>query len=65
MSLLVWNLERKALSYVEHLLTYLLLLRISEFTSVVGIPVAIASSEVALQICVTTARIKNYKLMIK
>ena len=38
---------------------------ISDFTSLVGVPVGIASSEVRLKICQIAAGIKNYMLIVK
>ena len=38
---------------------------ISECASLVGIPVGIAGSAVRLEICAITARIKNYKSIIR
>ena len=44
---------------------YLSTVSISTFTSLVVIPVSIASSAIGLKICVITARIEKYKSMIK
>ena len=38
---------------------------ISDFTSLVGIPIGITSSAIGLKICVITSAIKNYKSIIK
>ena len=38
---------------------------ISVFTSLVGIPIGVASSTMGLKICVITAEIKKYKLIRK
>ena len=46
------------LSYIEHLL-------ISDFASVVGIPIGITSSDVGLKVFAITAIIKMYKPIIK
>ena len=44
---------------------YLSTVSISAFTSLVVIPVSIASSAIGLKICVITARIEKYKSIIK
>ena len=38
---------------------------LNAFSSLIGIPIGITSSAKGLKICLTTARIKNYKLRIK
>ena len=54
---------QKTLNYVEHLLilasTFTGCVSISDFASVVGITVGIASPAVGLKICVITAENKN------
>ena len=44
---------------------YLSTVSISAFTSLVAIPVSIASSVIGLKLCVITAGIEKYKLIIK
>ena len=44
---------------------YLSTVSISTFTSLVVIPVSIASSAIGLKLCVITAGIEKYKSMIK
>ena len=57
------------LNYIEHLLilvsTVTGCVSISDFSSLVGIPVGITSSAIGLEICVVTARMKKYKSIIK
>ena len=57
------------LNYFEHVLilasTIIGCISISAFASLTGIPIGITSSAIGLKICVITARIKKYKLMIK
>ena len=50
----------RVLNYIEHLLVL-----ISTFASLVGIPIGITSSEIGLKFRVITAGIKNYKSIIK
>ena len=60
---------QKTLNYVEHLLilasTFTGCVSISDFASVVGITVGIASPAGGLKICVITAENKKYKSIIK
>ena len=57
------------LNYIEHLLilvsTVTGCVSISDFSSLVGIPVGITSSARGLEICVVTAGMKKYKSIIK
>ena len=57
------------LNYIEHFLilasTITGCVSISAFSSLVGIPIGIASSTIGLKICVITIGIKKYKLIIK
>ena len=57
------------LNYIEHFLilgsTVTGCVSISVFTSLVGIPIGIASSAIGLKIFVITAAIKKYKLIIR
>ena len=57
------------LNYIEHLLilvsTVTGCVSISDFSSLVGIPVGITSSAIGLEICVVTAGMKKYKSIIK
>ena len=57
------------LSYLEHFLiltsTVTGCIYISAFTSLVGIPIGIASSAVGLKYCAITKGIKEYKSIIK
>ena len=57
------------MNFVEHLFVLIFTVTgcvsISAFTSLVGIPTGVTSSEIGLQICVTTAGIKKYKSIIK
>ena len=57
------------LNYIEHLLILVSAVTgcvsISDFSSLVGIPVGITSSAIGLEICVVTARMKKYKSIIK
>ena len=57
------------MNYIEHLLTLVSsvtgCVSISVSSSLVGIPVGIASSAVEFKICVITGGIKNYKPLIK
>ena len=59
----------RILSYMKHLLILISTVKgcvsISAFTSLVGIPEGITSSAIGLKICVITAEIKKYKLIIK
>ena len=59
----------KILDYTEHLhipaSTYTGCVSISTFTSLVGIPVCIASSTSTIKTCVITAGIKKYVSIIK
>ena len=57
------------LNYIEHFLIFASritgYISISAFASLLGIPIGITSSEIALKICAITAGIKNYKSIIK
>ena len=57
------------LNYIEHLLvlasTITGCISISDFTSLIGIPIGITSSAIGLKICAITAGIKKYKSIIK
>ena len=57
------------LNYIEHFLilgsTITGCVSISAFASLVGIPIGITSSAIGLKICVVTADIKRYELIIK
>ena len=57
------------LNYIEHLLILVSAVTgcvsISDFSSLVGIPVGITSSAIGLEICVVTAGMKKYKSIIK
>ena len=57
------------LKYIEHLLilafTVTGCISISAFASLVGITIAITSSEIGLKICIITAAVKKYKSTIK
>ena len=57
------------LNYIEHLLILVSAVTgcvsISDFSSLVGIPVGITSSARGLEICVVTAGMKKYKSIIK
>ena len=57
------------MNYVEHILilasTITGSVSICVFALIIGIPVRITSSAVALKICVITARIKKHKSIIK
>ena len=57
------------LNYIEHLLilvsTVTGCVSVSDFSSLVGIPVGITSSAIGLEICVVTAGMKKYKSIIK
>ena len=59
----------ETLNYVEHklILTSALTgcVSISDFASLVGIPLQITSSAIGLKICVITAGVKKYKSIIK
>lgn len=59
----------KVLNYVKHLLILAsditACASFSTFVSLVGFPIGIASSAVELNICVKTAGVKMYKLIIK
>ena len=59
----------KYLNYVEHLLILVSAVTgcasISAFASLVCVPVGIKSSAVGLKICAITAKIKNYKSIMK
>ena len=59
----------RILNYIEHLLVLIYTITrcvsISDFVSLVGIPVGITSSAIGLKICVITAGIKKYKSIIK
>ena len=61
--------KKKVLNYIDHSLIVIFTIAgcvlISSFASLVRIPIGIASSTVGLKICVITARIKNYKSIIK
>ena len=57
------------LIYIEHFLilasTITGCISISDFASLVGIPIGIMISAIGLKICATTAAIKKYKSIIK
>ena len=57
------------MNYIDHLLivipTITGCVSISVFPSLVAIPIEIRSSAIGLKICAITARIKNYKSIIK
>ena len=57
------------LNYIEHFLilasTVTGCISISDFASLVGIPIGIPSSAMELKICVITAAIKKYKSIVK
>ena len=57
------------ISYIEHFLflafTITGCVSISVFASLIGIPIRIPSSAIAVRICAITAGIKNYKTIIK
>ena len=57
------------LNYIEHFLilafTISGCISISDFVSLLGIPIGITSSAIGLKICATTAGIKKYKSIIK
>ena len=59
----------KVLNYIKHLLILAsditAYVSFSTFVSLVGFPIGIASSAVELNICVKTAGVKMYKLIIK
>ena len=59
----------RVLNYIDHSLIVISTLTgcvsISTFTSLVGIPIGIASSTIGLKICEITAGIKKYKSIIK
>ena len=59
----------KFLNYIDNLLIVVSTITgrvsISAFTSLVGIPIGITSSAIALKICAITARIIKYKSIIK
>ena len=59
----------RILNYYEHFLIFISAVSgcvsISVFTSLVGVPVGIASSAVGINICAITAEIKMYKSNIK
>ena len=59
----------RVFNYIDHLLilvfTVTRCVSISAFASLVGIPIRITSSLIGLKICVITAEIKNYKIIIK
>ena len=59
----------KYLDYFKHFLLFITavcgFVSISSFTSLVGVPVGIASSAVGLKICAITAGIKKYRPIIK
>ena len=61
--------KKKVLNYIDHSLIVIFTIAgcvlIFSFASLVRIPIGIASSAVGLKICVITARIKNYKPIIK
>ena len=58
-----------ALNYIKNFLilasTITGCVSISAFASLIGMPIGIMSSAIGLKICVTTAGIKKYKLIIK
>ena len=55
--------------YIENFLSLILTLTgpvsISDFASLINIPIAITSSEIGLKICLITTGIKKYKSIIK
>ena len=57
------------LNYIEHFLilasTITECISISTFSSLLGIPIGITNSAIRLKLCAITARIKNYKSVIK
>ena len=57
------------LNYIEHLFmlasTITGCISISDFVSLIGIPIGITSSAIGLTFCAITAGIKKYKLIIK
>ena len=57
------------MNYTEHLLIVISTITrcvcISDFASLVGIPIGITSSAIGLKICAITAGIKKYKSIIK
>ena len=57
------------LNYIEHFLilgsTVTGSVSISVFASLVGIPIGITSSAIGLKICVITAAIKKYKVIVQ
>ena len=59
----------RTLNYFKHFLVFMSAVSgcvsISAFSSLVGVPVGIASCEVGIKICAITAVINNYKLIIK
>ena len=59
----------RVLNYIEHLLILISAVTgsasISASASLVGIPIGITTSAVGSKICVITAEIKKYKLIIK
>ena len=59
----------RILNYIKHSLIAIFTITgcvsISAFSSLVGIPIGIASSTIGLKICVITIGIKKYKLIIK
>ena len=59
----------RLLNYIDHSLIVISTITgyvsISDFTSLVGIHIGIASSTIGLKICVITAGIKRYKSIIK
>ena len=59
----------RTLNYFKHFLVFMSAVSgcvsISAFSSLVVVPVGIASCEVGIKICAITAVINNYKLIIK
>ena len=59
----------RVLNYIAHLLIVISTITgcvsISDFASLVGIPIGITSSAIGLKICAITVGIKKYKLIIK
>ena len=59
----------RVLNYIDDLLIAIFTITecvsISDFASLVGIPIGITSSAIGLKICVITAEIKKYKSIIK
>ena len=57
------------MNYIEHLLILISTITgyvsITAFASLVGVPIGTTSSAIGLKICVITAGIKKYKLIIK